>query len=184
MVPSILCLSVLLSLCVSSLAPPVQMSDSWSRKQMCWVIWAQHPGPLIPPVYPPTSCANRPQNQTAVSNLLQSVHPLPCFLLPPCRPLVCKSPKPGSCNAELLGRGEGTGRWGGLSAACVNDGGGKGGDDEADAQEQMLIIPGISGILGILVPPPERTRVRIGSILSTHLCTNQNSSVSTVINSS
>lgn len=107
MVPSILCLSVLLSLCVSSLAPPVQMSDSWSRKQMCWVIWAQHPGPLIPPVYPPTSCANRPQNQTAVSNLLQSVHPLPCFLLPPCRPLVCKSPKPGSCNAELLGRGRG-----------------------------------------------------------------------------
>lgn len=64
-----------------------------------------------------------------------------------------------------------------LSAACVNDGGGKGGDD---AQERMLIIPGTSGMLGIRVPPPERKRVRIGSILSTHLCTNQN----TVINSS
>lgn len=65
----------------------------------------------------------------------------------------------------------------------MNDGGGKGGDDIADALERMLIIPGISGMLGILTPP-EKMRVRISSILSTHLCTNQNSSVSTVINSS
>lgn len=40
---------------------------------------------LILPVYPPTSCANRPASETTVSNLVQSVPALLWRLLPPSR---------------------------------------------------------------------------------------------------
>lgn len=61
------------------------------RKQMCWGegvggIWAECSRPLIPPVYPLTSCTNRPLPQSTVSKRAQSA---PLFLWrrhPPSRP--------------------------------------------------------------------------------------------------
>lgn len=68
--------------------PLVETSDSWRRKQMLLGVSGLSilvlRFPLFTHQHPAQTGA--PPNQTAVSNLGQSVHPLPSSLLPPSRP--------------------------------------------------------------------------------------------------